>query len=526
MAIDGSMLINGQARRGQGAHFTATEAATGQPIAAPVFASALPQDVNDAAEAARAAFDPFQSISLEARAALLDDMAQRIDALGGELTERAMAETGLPAARLEGERARTVGQLRMFASHVRAGDWLDARIEPALPERQPPRRRLALQRVGLGPVAVFGASNFPLAFSVAGGDTAAALAAGCPVVVKAHPSHPGTSELVGRAVMAAVAAAGLPPGVFSLLVESGHQMGVALVEHPAIQAVGFTGSRHAGQALMRVAAARPQPIPVYAEMSSINPTLLLPAALAARPETLARDFVASLTLGAGQFCTNPGLLLALEGPGLDAFIGAASDAIADAPAGVMLNPQIAAAYERGAARECEVPGAQLLAQGPAAPSRSRAALLRHSAAGLRASGHMPEEVFGPFGVLVVCADADEMIALLEDLEGQLTATLHLDDADLPLARRLLPLLQRKVGRILANAFPTGVEVCDAMVHGGPYPVTADGRSTSVGTAAIERFLRPVCYDGLPDALLPAALQQANPLGLRRRVASRFSDAAA
>ncbi|MCZ8391548.1 aldehyde dehydrogenase (NADP(+)) [Achromobacter xylosoxidans] len=526
MMIDGQLLIAGAARRGQGDSFQAMDPSTGLPIAHPVFASATLADVEAAADAARQAFDGYRLLAADARAAFLEDAAARIDALGTALTERAMAETGLPRARLDGERARTVAQLRMFAALVRSGDALDARIEPALPERQPARSLLAMQRMAIGPVAVFGASNFPLAFSVAGGDTAAALAAGCPVVVKAHPAHPGTSEMVGRALQDAVAAAGLPAGVFSMITEAGHEMGAALVAHPAIQAVGFTGSRVGGLALMRIAARRPQPIPVYAEMSSVNPTLFLPGALAAdKAEPLAREYIASLTLGAGQFCTNPGLALALAGPDLDRFLDAAASAVADCAPGVMLTAGIERAFEDGVARESAQPGAVVMARGHQADGRAQATLIRLRAADLLLSRRLPEEVFGPQGTFVVCSNAAELAALLEMLDGQLTATLHFDAedaADVALARDLLPILERKAGRILANGFPTGVEVCDAMVHGGPFPATSDGRSTSVGTAAIERFLRPVCYQNLPDSLLPPALRAGNPLRVPRRVAGRSS----
>ncbi|TFH87816.1 aldehyde dehydrogenase (NADP(+)), partial [Billgrantia azerbaijanica] len=371
----------------------------------------------------------------------------------------------------------------------------------------------------LGPVAVFGASNFPLAFSVAGGDTAAALAAGCPVVVKGHSAHPGTSELVGRAVQAAVAQCGLPEGVFSLLFGSGHEIGQALVADPRIQAVGFTGSRRGGTALMATAQARPQPIPVYAEMSSINPVFLLPEALAARRQAIAEGFVASLTLGAGQFCTNPGLLIGLSGPSLDAFVKAAGEAVKASAAQTMLTPGIHAAYEDGVGALAAHPQVREVARGLAGdgPHECRAALFATRAADFLADEALQAEVFGASGLVVECADADEMQRVAEALEGQLTATLQLDDGDLPLARRLLPLLERKAGRVLANGWPTGVEVCHAMVHGGPYPATSDGRTTSVGSAAIQRFLRPVCYQALPAALLPEALRDGNPLGVTRLV---------
>ncbi|MCS3397307.1 aldehyde dehydrogenase (NADP(+)) [Burkholderia thailandensis] len=521
----GELLIDGGARRGRGAAFHAIDAATGAAIAEPVFHGALPADVEAACALADAAFDVYRALAAARRADFLDDIAARIEALGDALIVRAMAETGLPRARLEGERARTANQLRMFAALVRGGDALDVRIEPALPERQPPRSDLRFLRIGVGPVAVFGASNFPLAFSVAGGDTAASLAAGCPVVVKAHPAHPGTSELVGRAVQAAVRAASLPAGVFALVADAGHEVGRALVAHPAIRAVGFTGSRAGGLALAALAAARPVPIPVYAEMSSVNPNLMLPGALAARAEPLAREFVASVTLGCGQFCTNPGLALGIAGAGFDAFAAAAARALRDVPAGVMLSAGILRAYEAGVARLAGHPAVDVVARGAAGDGRAQAALLRVSARALMTDATLADEVFGPSSVLVECASADEMREAMRRLEGQLTVTLHLSADDHDLARTLLPIVERRAGRILANGFPTGVEVCDAIVHGGPFPATSDGRGTSVGTAAIERFQRPVCYQNVDGALLPDALRDGNPLGVPRRVGGRREAAA-
>jgi 2,5-dioxopentanoate dehydrogenase len=518
--LSGELLIAGRTQRGEGMPFQAVDAASNQPIAQPVFYGASNADVDRACELADEAFDAYRALSAEQRAQFLDDCAERIEALGEALIERAMTESGLPRSRLEGERARTANQLRMFAALVRSGDALDPRIEPPLPERQPPRTDLRFWRIAVGPVAVFGASNFPLAFSVAGGDTASALAAGCPVVVKAHPAHPGTSELVGRAIQQAVAAAGLPAGVFALLFDAGYDVGSALVQHPAICAVGFTGSRAGGLALVKLAAERAEPIPVYAEMSSVNPNVLLPGVLAARGETLAREFAASAMLGCGQFCTNPGLVLGLAGAGLDAFGAYAAREFNAAPAGVMLTAGILGAYERGIGRLTRHPRVTTLARGAAAPGRAQAALLRIRAGDLLADPRLGEEVFGPYSMLVECDDVAEVRAVLHKLEGQLTITLHMEPADTELARALLPLIERNAGRMLANGFPTGVEVCDAIVHGGPFPATSDGRSTSVGTAAIERFLRPVCYQNFPQELLPDALRDTNPLGLRRRFAGK------
>jgi NADP-dependent aldehyde dehydrogenase len=444
------------------------------------------------------------------RARFLETIAEQILALGDELLERGTAESGLPVARLTGERARTVGQLRLFADELRTGGWLGLRVDPALPGRKPlPRSDLRQRKVPLGPVAVFGASNFPLAFSVAGGDTAAALAAGCPVIVKGHSAHPGTSDLVAQAIVAAVKACQLPPGVFSLLNGDSRALGAALVAHPRIKAVGFTGSRAGGLALMKIASERPEPIPVYAEMSSINPVLLLPDALATRAESLGKEFVGSLSLGVGQFCTNPGLVIALEGEDLERFIASASAALNQVLPAVMLTPGIHGAYEKGVERLLQHAQVRALARGAESQGKhcGRGALFSVTAGDMLQHPEVMDEVFGPSSVVVRCTDEKQLLEVLEHLDGQLTATLHLTPKDEPLAARLIPILERKAGRLIANGWPTGVEVSHAMVHGGPFPATSDGRSTSVGTLAIERFLRPVCYQDFPDALLPAPLRR-------------------
>ncbi|WP_211443645.1 aldehyde dehydrogenase (NADP(+)) [Collimonas humicola] len=521
MNITGESLIGASCIKGGGADFFAFDPAAGKDLE-PAFHTAGKAEIDCACELARIAFDPYRATAPETRARFLESIAHNIIGLGDQLIERAMQESGLPRARLEGERGRTVGQLKLFAEVLREGSWQDARIDPAMPERQPlPRVDLRLRMIALGPVAVFGASNFPLAFSVAGGDTAAALAAGCPVVVKAHPAHPGTSELVGRAVQQAVAAAGLPEGVFSLLTGTGNQLGAELVRHAAIQAVGFTGSRQGGLALMAVAAARPQPIPVYAEMSSINPVFLLPQALAEKAEALAAGFVDSLLLGVGQFCTNPGLALALAGPDLERFTATAAEQLAQRHAGTMLSAGIQRAYEQGVGRLASNPHARQLSHGIAGDAGKAGggvpALFAASAEDFLADPQLSEEVFGPASLLIACKDVAQMREVAEHLEGQLTATLQMNDGDHATARELLPVLERKVGRILANGFPTGVEVSYSMVHGGPFPATSDSRSTSVGTAAIQRFLRPVSYQNLPQALLPAAVQDGNPLAIWQRI---------
>lgn len=519
MNIRGAMLLGKHDVMGDGPEVRAINPVTGDALD-PVFQDGSSAQIDQAVGLAQAAFDSYRHTTPEERAVFLEAIADGIMALGDTLIERTMAETGLPRARLEGERVRTVNQIRMFAREARLGNEIDARIDHAQPERKPmPRSDLRFQYIPVGPVAVFGASNFPLAFSVAGGDTAAALAAGAPVIVKGHPAHPGTSELVGRTIRQAVQACGLHEGVFSLLFGSSHEFGRALVSHPGVKAVAFTGSRSGGLALMRAAAARPEPIPVFAEMSSINPVFLLPAALEERAESIADGFIASLVGSAGQLCTNPGLVIALDSPGLDRFVTQAKAAVAKAGATTMLTPGIHAAYEQGVERMSTQPGVAVLARSQTTGTghTCQAALLETSAEAFLASHKiLGQEVFGASSMLIRCQDVQQFYALIDVLEGQLTATLHCtqaDDADL--VAGLLRVLELKAGRLLANGFPTGVEVCAAMVHGGPFPATSEPRSTSVGTAAIRRFLRPVCYQDIPDGALPLALQRANPWGITR-----------
>jgi alpha-ketoglutaric semialdehyde dehydrogenase len=516
MTISGKSFI-GNARIDGARTFHAVSPITGEPLE-PAFFVAGEEAVDQACALAGATFDQFRETTVESRAALLETIAEQILELGDQLLERATAESGLPLPRLTGERGRTVGQLRLFAAELRSGGWMGIRVDPALPERQPlPRSDLRQRKVPLGPVVVFGASNFPLAFSVAGGDTASALAAGCPVIVKGHPAHPGTSELIAQAITKAVEICKLPPGVFSLLNSKGYELGAALVAHPLVKAVGFTGSRAGGLALMKIAAERVEPIPVYAEMSSINPVVLLPDALAERADKLAKDFVGSLNLGVGQFCTNPGLIIALDSPGLERFIASAATALEGVVPAVMLTPGIHGAYEKGVKKLVDHPSVTVTARGAESTGKhcGRGALFTVAALDVFKNPDIMNEVFGPSSVVVRCADESQLHQVLEHLEGQLTATLHLTPQDVALAARLLPVLERKAGRLLANGWPTGVEVSHAMVHGGPFPATSDGRSTSVGTLAIERFLRPVCYQDFPDALLPAALRNVS-LGQRPR----------
>lgn len=481
------------------------------------FHQATEAEVDAAARAAAAAYPAYRSLSAVRRAEFLEAIATEIDALGDDFVAIVCRETALPAARIQGERGRTSGQMRLFAQVLRRGDFHGARIDRAQPDRSPlPRPDLRQCRLGVGPVAVFGASNFPLAFSTAGGDTAAALAAGCPVVFKAHSGHMATAERVAQAIVRAAQQTGMPAGVFNMVYGGG--VGEWLVKHPAIQAVGFTGSLKGGRALCDMAAARPQPIPVFAEMSSINPVLVLPAALAARGEQIARELADSVVQGCGQFCTNPGLVIGIASPAFSLFSANLIAEIGRRPAQTMLNSGTLHSYAKGVAALHAHPGVRHLA---GQPQEGRQALPQLFQADVRLllehDELLQEEVFGPTTVLVEVADQAELLKALGALGGQLTASLIAEAADLEQAAPLVALLEHKAGRLLLNGYPTGVEVCDAMVHGGPYPATSDARGTSVGSLAIERFLRPLCYQNYPDALLPDALKNANPLGIARLV---------
>ena len=481
------------------------------------FSQANAEEVDNAAQFAAKAYPSYRNLRATTRAGFLETIAEEIDALGDDFIAIVCRETALPAARIQGERARTSGQLRLFAQVLRRGDFLGARIDHALPERQPlPRVDLRQWRIGLGPVAVFGASNFPLAFSTAGGDTAAALAAGCPVVFKAHSGHMATAEYVASAIIRAAQRCGMPEGVFNMIYGAG--VGEALVKHPAIQAVGFTGSLKGGRALCDMAAARPQPIPVFAEMSSINPVLVLPAALHARGESIASELSASIVLGCGQFCTNPGLIIGLRSAAFSVFVEQLTAKMNDKPPQTMLNSGTLHSYEQGVQRLLKHPRISRLSGEAPQGSQARPQLFNADVSLLLEGDELlQEEVFGPVSILIEVADEAELRQALHALNGQLTATLIAEPADLELCSMLLPILEQKAGRLLFNGYPTGVEVCDAMVHGGPYPATSDARGTSVGSLAIDRFLRPVCYQSCPDELLPDALKNANPLGILRLV---------
>jgi 2,5-dioxopentanoate dehydrogenase len=471
------------------------------------YANGGPAEVDRAVKAAEEAFWSYGYSTRAERAAFLNKIADEIEARGAEITQIGSSETGLPEARLEGERGRTTGQLRLFASHIEKGDYLDRRYDPALPDRQPlPRPDIRLMERPIGPVAVFGASNFPLAFSTAGGDTAAALAAGCPVVVKGHQAHPGTGEIIAQAIDAAIKACGVHPGVFSLVQGDSRELGSSLVEHPLIKAVGFTGSLGGGRALFDLCARRPEPIPFFGELGSVNPMFLMPNAIEARGEAIAKGWAGSLTMGAGQFCTNPGIAVVVKGEKTDAFLDTAVAALQQVGPQVMLTDGIASAFRKGRDRIRETAGVRELVTSMC-DLRNATPYLFVTTGDEWLSNHvLGEEVFGPLGLLVVVENIEEMEKIARSFEGQLTATIHMDPADTSAAQKLMPVLERKAGRILVNGFPTGVEVCDAMVHGGPYPASTNFGATSVGTLSIRRFLRPISYQNIPADLLPSDLR--------------------
>ncbi|MDX5595382.1 aldehyde dehydrogenase (NADP(+)) [Pseudovibrio sp. SPO723] len=509
--LSGRHLINGEAVENQ-ERFAAMEAATGLATDR-LYCEASQADVEAAVIAAEAAFPAYAATKAAQRAAFLLTIADEIEARGEAITKIAMIESALPEARLNGERGRTTGQLRFFADYIEKGECFDLRVDPALPDRAPmPRPDLRLINRPIGPVAVFGASNFPLAFSTAGGDTASALAAGCPVVVKGHPAHPGTSELVAEAILAAMESCRMPLGTFSLIQGAGHQSGAALVAHPLIKAVGFTGSLRGGRALFDIAVSRPEPIPFYGELGSVNPVFLFPEALAARGEEMANGWAASLTMGVGQFCTNPGVVVGVEGEALSTFVNVATEALGAVGPQPMLTGGIAQAYDGEVNRRAGA--SDVIALLPPKPSEGCAvspAVFSVAADQWLSDESLQQEVFGPAAVVVRCKDVAEMLAVAGALEGQLTATLMVDSGDLGAARPFVPVLERKAGRLLCNGFSTGVEVSHAMMHGGRYPASTDVRSTSVGSKAIERFLRPVSYQNFPEALQPDEIRDGSGL---------------
>lgn len=522
--LNGQQFIGSMATADSSELFQGINPATGEPLSGD-FHEATEAEVARACELAAEAFQTYRQCSGADKALFLERIADEIEALGDELLQRAHAETALPLPRLTGERGRTTGQLRLFAQYVREGSWVDARIDTALPDRQPlPRPDMRQMLRPLGPVGIFGASNFPLAFSVAGGDTASALAAGCPVVVKAHPAHPGTSELVGKAIRRAVEACGLPEGTFSMVQGRTVAVGMAIVQHPAIKAIGFTGSFRGGKAIFDAANQRPEPIPVYAEMGSTNPVFFLPEIIKQKGEVLAQAYVASVTLGVGQFCTNPGLVLLEKSEHTQRFLMQAQNAIEQAAPAAMLTKGIQEAFERGLTHLSGLAGVEQVGKSAALAdgfALGVPTLLTASADDFLQSGDLAEEVFGPSSVIVQASSREQLLAAARSLEGHLTATVHGTDSELAEYADLIAILEQKVGRLIINGFPTGVEVSHAMQHGGPYPATTDSRSTSVGTNAIRRFARPVCYQGFPQALLPTELKDNNPLGILRLIDGKW-----
>lgn len=520
MPISGQLLINGEWIKGKGGSYQAINPSTAQALA-PDMSSANAAQVDIALQAAADAFPLFNQSLPAVRAKFLRDCADEIMQLGDELLERVTLETGYPRPRAEGERARTCFQLRMFADFIESGDYYDARIDTAIPDRTPPKPDVRFMQQAIGPVVVFGASNFPLAFSVAGGDTAAAFAAGCPVLVKGHSSHPGTCELVAQALAKAVKKNNLPAGTFSLIMGSGAEVGSKMVLSPIVKAVGFTGSFAGGMALVKLANEREEPIPVFAEMGSVNPIIFLPEALQKSSATIATGYVGSLTLGTGQFCVNPGLALAIEGPELNQFIAELKTALGQVPAGVMLNKRICGSYNEGVEKYLSYEGVDLIASGQDVQTedgfRAQATIMSVTGDAFLANTHIHEEIFGPAALLVKCKNKQQLLDIVEQLKGQLTGTLHLTENECAQHSDLIEKLRIKVGRLVINQFPTGVEVCPSMVHGGPFPASSDSRFTAVGTASILRFLRPVCYQNFPQSLLPEILHNNNPLNAVRTI---------
>jgi alpha-ketoglutaric semialdehyde dehydrogenase len=519
MQLHGKNIVGGQASAEGSVSFSAITPASGGKVA-PLFFAATEAEVNLALTLAANAFADYHAQPPEQIAAFLDQIAEEILRLGDDLIRRANLETALPEARLTGERGRTVNQIKMFAELVREGSWVEACIDRAIPDRQPlPKPLLKRMLIPIGPVVVFGASNFPLAFSVAGGDTISALAAGNPVVVKAHPAHPGTSELVAQAIQKAAETMRFPAGIFSLLHGPSPEVGLQLVRHPATKAVGFTGSLQGGRTLFDAAAARPEPIPVYAEMGSTNPVFVLPGALERNADALAQGLVQSVTLGVGQFCTKPGLVFGMRGAGLAAFEQAAGKFAGTVQTGTMLYSAICDRFHESVIKAEKVPDVRVLGKSGQPPGTGQAAVvvLATDAATFQHHEFLREEMFGPATLFVTCSSSDELESLARNLPGQLTATIHGTEQDLAQHQNLIRILQQKVGRLIFNGFPTGVEVCASMHHGGPYPATTGAHFTSVGTAAIKRFARPICFQSFPDNAVPLELRSQNARNIWRLI---------
>jgi alpha-ketoglutaric semialdehyde dehydrogenase len=519
MKLEGKNMIGHSISADGQKFFNAINPVTTQKIE-PQFCEATSHEIDSAVKKANEAFQVYRNISGKKRAEFLVCIAQEIVALDKALIERCIEETGLPEARLLNERQRTVNQLNMFASCIDEGSWVDARVDFGDPERKPmPKPDIRSMQKALGPVGVFGSSNFPLAFSVAGGDTASALAAGCTVVVKAHPAHPGTSELVGHAILQAIKKCNIPEGTFSLVQGLAHEVGLGIARHPLIKAIGFTGSFRGGRALFDEAVARPEPIPVYAEMGSTNPVFILPGILQERKHDIARDLASSVTLGVGQFCTNPGLVFIQKSENANEFTTTLSKHIADTPAGTMLSEGILTNYQHGTNTLQTITGVDVIAAGKSTDSgfTASAHVFESDVKKFLSSPTLEEEIFGPSTVLILANDKNEILLAARKLHGHLTATIHGTPEDLRQYADLIHVLEQKVGRLVINGYPTGVEVCDSMVHGGPFPATTDSRATSVGTLAITRFTRPICYQNFPEELLPEELKTDNPKKIWRLV---------
>ncbi|MGB6152877.1 MAG: aldehyde dehydrogenase (NADP(+)) [Pricia sp.] len=491
------------------------------------FHQATKEEIDAAADKAHEAFQVYKTVSGAKKAEFLEAIAEEIEALGDPLIEAYMKESGLPEGRAKGERGRTMGQMRAFATLLKEGSWVEATIDTAQPDREPmPKTDIRKMLVPIGPIAVFGASNFPFAFSTAGGDTASALAAGCPVIVKSHPMHAGTGELIASAVIKAAERTGMPDGVFSNLNSSGNEVGQQLVLHPKIKGVGFTGSIKGGTALYKLANDRKEPIPVFAEMGSINPVVALPSALTEKRDDWATQYASSIMLGAGQFCTNPGLIIGIKSTALDGFINTLGKEIEKLEPTCMLHPNIHKNYEKGKKELSGQGGTDTVAdyEADVAPNVARQKVLSVNGANFLKNTKLHQEVFGPFSIVVRCADIGELEQILHKLEGQLTGTILSNAEEIKKYPKIIDALQSRVGRIIFNGVPTGVEVCPSMQHGGPFPASTDSRFTSVGTSAVRRWVRPVAFQNWPEALLPDALKNENPLGISRIVNEKHTNA--
>ncbi len=517
MTLSGKNFIGKDSFASGSNHFMARDPSSMKNLEV-VFTEATSKEVNMAVDKAESIYHVYKNISNSQRAHFLETIAKELLALEDILIVRCMQETALPETRLKGELMRTANQLKLFASVAEQGSWVDARIDTAIPDRQPiPKADIRQVQIPMGPVGIFGASNFPLAFSVAGGDTASALAAGCPVIFKAHPLHPGTSELAAKAILKATHATNMPDGVFSLVHGRSTQVGMTLTMHPSVTSIGFTGSFAGGKALFDAANKRPIPIPVFAEMGSSNPVFILPDALKERTESLASGMIASVNLGVGQFCTNPGVFILQKSKEALQLIDNMQKLVSASIASTMLSESIKNNYEKGVSKLSDHEAVELIANGMEGRSENQAQTKLFQTTGQQFINNLElaSEVFGPSTVIVLTKDQEEVVQIAQNLEGHLTTTIHGTETDLLEHSELIEILERKAGRLIFNGFPTGVEVCHSMVHGGPYPATTATQSTSVGTGAIRRFSRPVCFQDFPQSSLPAALQDGNPLQIWR-----------